>query len=206
MRLRKPSRLLASTVLILASCVIASCSAGATSNSSPSAAGSGPTGSSPSQSASPVRFDSQEYGYSVTLPAGWNANQAYSKWDGQTELSRDSFDVDLFFGPAAAISFVAAVGWTHGLAAFARHLIANTVQYHLDTCPRRPNMQTRIAIGGRPGVLLEYNCGILINMAATVRHGVGYVFVFKDDGVNAASDPTDHSVFAQMLGSVEFPH
>jgi hypothetical protein len=55
-------------------------------------------------------------------------------------------------------------------------------------------------------VLLEYNCGILINMAATVRHGVGYVFVFRDDSVQAASDRTDHAVFAQILRSVEFPH
>jgi hypothetical protein len=206
MRLRKPSRLLASTALTLAACVIASCSAGATSHSSPTAAGSGATGSSPSQTASPVRFDSPEYGYTVTLPAGWTANQAYSKWDGKTELSKDSFEVDVFLGPSSAISFATAAGWKHGLASYARYLIASTVRYHSDTCPRRPNRQAEIAIGGRPGVLLEYNCGILINMAATVRHGVGYVFVFRDDGVQAASDPTDHAVFAKILSSVEFPH
>ena len=59
-----------------------------------------------------------------------------------------------------------------------RYLIASTARYHSDTCPRRPNGQAGIAIGGRPGVLLEYNCGILINLAATVSHGVGYVFTF----------------------------
>ncbi len=205
MRLRKPTRLLASTALTLAACVIASCSAGAASNSSSSVAGSGTTGS-PSQTASPVRFHSPEYGYTVTLPGGWTANQAYSKWDGKTELSKDSFDVDVFIGPSSAISFATAAGWTHGLASYARYLIASTARYHSDTCPRRPNRHVGIAIGGGPGVLLEYNCGILINTAATVRHGVGYVFVFRDDSVQAASDRTDHAVFAQILRSVEFPH
>jgi hypothetical protein len=206
MRLRKPTRLLTSTALTLATCLIASCSAGATSTSSPSVAGPGATGSSPSQPASTVRFDSPEYGYAVTLPTGWTANQAYSKWDGKTELSKDSFDVDVFVGPSSAISFAAAAGWTHGLAAYARYLIASTERYHVDTCPRRPNRQAGIAIGGRQGVLLEYNCGILINIAATVRHGVGYVFTFRDDSVQAAFDRTDHAVFAATLRSVEFPH
>jgi hypothetical protein len=188
---------------------MASCSAGTTSNSSPGDAASGATatGPSPSPSASPVSFDSPEYGYSVTLPAGWTVNQAYEKWNGSGELVKDSLDVDVFFRPSSsAISFAAAAGWTHGLASYARYLIASNVRYHSDTCPRRPNKQAGIAIGGRPGVLLEYNCGILINIAATVRHGVGYVFTFRDDNVQAASDQTDHAVFAQILRSVEFPH
>ena len=207
MRLRKRTRLLASTALTVAACVIGSCSANATSSSSPSVAGSAANGSSPSQTPSPVRFHSPEYGYTVTLPAGWTANQAFSKWDGSAELVKDSFDVDVFFRPSSsATSFAAAAHWTHGLASYARYLIASTVRYHSDTCPRRPNRQAGIAIGRRPGVLLEYNCGILINIAATVRHGVGYVFTFRDDSVQAASDPTDHAVFAQILRSVEFPH
>jgi hypothetical protein len=202
MRLRNPTRLLASTALILASCVIAACSSGGTTTGTGRTHSAGP---SPSQSASPARFLSPEYGYSVTLPAGWNATQAFSKWDSKTELSKDSFDVDRFIGPSSQISFAAAAGWTHGLASFARYLIASTVRFHLDTCPRRPDKQGDITIGGRPGVLLEYNCGILINMAETVRHRVGYVFVFRDDSVQAASDPTDDAVFAQMLRSVELP-
>ena len=206
MQLRKPTRLLASTALTLVALVIASCSAGATSNSSSRVAGSGATGPSPSQTASVVRFDSPEYGYTVTLPTGWAANEAHSKWNGSAELVKDSFDVDLFFQPSStAISFAAAARWTHGLASYARYLIASTVRYHSDTCPRKPNKRGGIAIGGRPGVLLEYNCGILINIAATVRHGVGYVFTFRDDNVQAASDRTDHAVFTQILGSVEFP-
>ncbi len=206
MRPSEPTRLLTSTALILAACVIASCGGRTASDSAPGAAGKVSTGSSPSQSASPARFDSPEYGYSIAVPRGWNTTQAYSKWDGRSELSVDSFDVDRFLGPGTAISFATAVPWSHGLASYARYLIASTVRYHSDTCPRKPETQTGIVIGGTPGVLLEYNCGILINIAAAVRHGVGYVFVFKDDGVvEAASDPTDHAVFAQMLGSVEFP-
>ena len=206
MRLRKPTRVLASPVLVLAAaCVIASCSAGTTSHSSPGVAGSGATGPSPSQTATPVRFDSPEYGYTVTLPAGWTANQAYSKWDGKTELSKDSFDVDVFLGPSSTISFATAARWTHGLASYAKYLIASTARFHSDTCPRSPNRQTGITIGGRPGVLLDYNCGILINIAAIVQHDVGYVFTFRDDSVQAASDRADHALFAQILRSVEFP-
>jgi hypothetical protein len=210
MRLRKPTRVLASTALAVVACLMASCSSGATSSSSSAdVAGSGATASGPStgQSASPVSFDSPEYGYTVTLPAGWAATQAYSKWDGSAELVKDSLVVDRFFRPSSsAITFAAAAGWTHGLASYARYLIASNVRYHSDTCPRRPNRQVGVAIGGRPGVLLEYNCGILINIAATVRRSVGYVFTFRDDSVQAASDRTDHAVFAQILRSVEFPH
>ncbi|MBW8750727.1 MAG: hypothetical protein JF565_04800 [Propionibacteriales bacterium] len=208
MRLTRPAKLLASTAVALAACVLSSCGGGTHPSSSPRDTGSGATVTGPSSSptASPVRFESPEYGYTVTLPAGWTATQAYSKWDGKAELSKDSFDIDRFVGPPPTISFAAAASWTHGLAAYARYLIASNVRYHSGTCPTRPDGQVGIAIGGRPGVLLEYNCGILINIAATVRHGVGYVFTFRDDNVQAASDPTDHAAFAQMLGSVDFPH
>jgi len=53
-------------------------------------------------------------------------------------------------------------------------------------------------------VLLAYNCGILINIATTVRHGVAYQFVFRDGGVPAATDPADNATFMQMLRSVHF--
>ena len=205
MRLRKPATLLAGTALTLAAFVIASCSAGDTSTDA--GTGADATGPSSSQSSSPVRFASPEYRYTVTLPAGWDVNQAYSKWNGSAELVQDSLVADVFFRPSSSvISFAAAARWTHGLASYTRYLIAFTAHYHSDTCPRRPNRRVGIAIGGRPGVLLEYDCGILINIAATVKQGVGYVFTFRDDNVQAASDPTDHAVFARILRSVAFPH
>jgi len=54
--------------------------------------------------------------------------------------------------------------------------------------------------------LLEYNCGILINIAGTVRHGVGYWFAFRYLSVHAASDPAGHAAFVEIRRSVEFPH
>jgi hypothetical protein len=205
MRIRNPPNLVASIALTLAGCLMASCSGGASSSSS---LGSSDADTSPSssQGASAVRFHSPEYGYTVTLPAGWTALQAHTKWDGKSELTRDSFGVDLFVGPSYAISFGAAAAWTHGLASYARYLIASTVRYHSDTCPRKPNIESGIGIGGRHGVLLGYNCGILINIAATVRNGVGYMFVFHDDSVQAATDRTDHATFVKILRSVQFPH
>jgi len=53
-------------------------------------------------------------------------------------------------------------------------------------------------------MLVSLNCGILINAAFTVVNGDGYQFLFKDDAVQAATDPTDLAEFTAMLGSVVF--
>jgi hypothetical protein len=84
--------------------------------------------------------------------------------------------------------------------------VAWNARYHGDTCPRRPSTEKEISVGGSPGVLLEYNCGILINIAGTVRHGVGYWFAFRYLSVHAASDPAGHAAFVEIRRSVEFPH
>ena len=54
-------------------------------------------------------------------------------------------------------------------------------------------------------MLLGYNCGILVNIAATVHRGVGYAFFLADDSVQAATDPADHATFDKILRSVQFP-
>jgi hypothetical protein len=206
MQLRTPRKLAAAATLTLATCLFASCSA--TSSSSPEGADTKATSPSPSPAAASVaeRFTSPEYGYSVTLPAGWTASQAHMRWDGRAGLSIESFDVDLFVGTGSASSFGAAAKWSHGLASYERFLIALNERTHGDTCPSKPETEGRIAIGASRGVLLEYNCGILINQAATVRRGVGYFFLFRDPGVDAAFNRADHAAFAQILRSVEFPH
>ncbi|MDQ6682124.1 MAG: hypothetical protein M3Y88_02495 [Chloroflexota bacterium] len=52
---------------------------------------------------------------------------------------------------------------------------------------------------------MSWNCGILINVAVAVHNGTGYTFVFRDPAVQAATDPTDHRTFIDLLKSVRFP-
>ncbi|MEO8229596.1 MAG: hypothetical protein ABI628_07520 [Chloroflexota bacterium] len=85
-------------------------------------------------------------------------------------------------------------------------LIAATAKFHGDTCPPKPDAQDPIIIGGDPGILVAWNCGILINNALTVPNGVGYQFLLRDPAVHAATDPADRAVFLAMLESVQFPN
>jgi hypothetical protein len=196
-------------LMLTAIFVIASCSGSGSSGSS-SPAASNPLATSAPSSASPTvseskTFTSTMYGYTLTLPEQWSTVPALSKWDGRSGWTYASSFVDLFVADNGTSSWGVAAPWTRDLGAYTTFLIAENYRYHGDTCPREPNTRSRVTIGGLPGVLLGYNCGILINVAATVHHGVGYWFVFRDPGVYAATDPTDHARFLTMLRSVQFP-
>ena len=84
-------------------------------------------------------------------------------------------------------------------------MMAATARDHGDTCPAKPETRNQITVGDGPGILLEYDCGILINLAAAVHHGVGYQFGFRDPTVKAATDPADHATFLDILKSIQFP-
>jgi hypothetical protein len=197
--------------LLTAVIVITSCSSGggAPGSSSPvsSNAATTPSSSGASQSTAPEpkMFTSATYGYRVPLPAEWTTIQALDKWDGQSGLTFDySAQVDQF-GSASTAVFAVAAHWKRDLAAYTRFWIVWNARYHGEHCPPAPNTRNPITIGGQPGVLLAYNCGILINIAATVHSGVGYSFSFRDLGVQAATDPTDHATFLNILRSVQLP-
>jgi hypothetical protein len=193
-------------LMLTTSFVITSCSSGGSSGSSPAASSAAAT-SSQSTAPLPTTFTSKGYGYSLTVPAGWTSRQAFEKWDGQSELDGTSVMVDLLGQPSVSRGvFIAAARWKRDLAAYATFLIAWNANYHGDYCPQRPNARSRVTVGGQPGVLLAYNCGILINNVATVHDGVGYLFVFVDRGLAAATDRTDHATFLRILRSVEFPN
>ena len=81
---------------------------------------------------------------------------------------------------------------------------ANAVD-HAATCPATPDAKDTIEIGGAPGRMLAWNCGILINGAVTVYDGTGYLFGFRDPAVHAATDAADRAAFLQLLHSVYFP-
>jgi hypothetical protein len=191
--------------LLATASVVTSC--GATQTSSPPQSKVASEASTSATSESPSRdttFTSTRYGYAVRLPVGWTSAPATRSWDGRSGLSSDSSTVDQFSSSSAAGSWGVAAPWKGHLAAYADFLVAWNARYHGDTCPAQPKARSRITIGTRPGVLLSYDCGILINVAGVVDHGVGYWFGFRDPAVHAANDPADHAAFVQILKSVRF--
>jgi hypothetical protein len=198
--------LLAALVLI-ASCGASGASSPVTSSTGTLPQSSGPQSSGSSQvTAAPGTFTSTTYGYTLTPPEQWTSAQASGRWDGQSGLDIESSQVDKFRSPSTDPAFWAvATPWRQSLAAFTSFTIFSIASFHGDTCPAEPNRRSAIVVGGEPGVLLAYDCGILINQAVTVHRGVGYWFVFRDQGVQAATDPADHATFLRILGSVQFP-
>lgn len=195
----------AAALMLTATLVVTSCSGNGSFGSSSPAESSTAVASSSSSSPKSTTFTSKHYGYSVTLPPGWNANQAADSWDVHAGygLNQDSFTADQFGSASGPVSFAVAAPWTQSLAEWARFWIEQTTHYH-EMCPPKPNTRDAVSIGGEPGSLLGYNCGILVNIAVTVRRGVAYCFTFVDDSVPAATDPTDRDTFLAILRSVQF--
>jgi hypothetical protein len=194
--------------LFAAILLVASCTGDDESGSaSPSPAGttSKPPAASQLASPTPVSFSSETYGYTLTLPERWSSVQAKKPWDGKSALSSDSDEVDQFVGTYNASSWAVAARSKQSLAAYTAAMIAANARDHGDTCPAKPEARQPITVGGDPGILLAYNCGILINLAAAVHHGVGYQFGFRDPTVNAASDPADQAAFLAILESTHLP-
>jgi hypothetical protein len=158
-----------------------------------------------SAAAGPTTFTSATYGYSLTLPGGWTSIQATKAWDGKGAPFHDVPEADQFVGPAPASAWFFGAPTTKDLANRVKESIAANAAEHGNTCPPVPDVQDPIDIGGEPGTLLAYNCGILINSAITVHKGIAYLFGFRDPAVHAATDPADRAVFLGLLKSVIFP-
>jgi hypothetical protein len=200
-------------VAVALMCVL-TCACGGASGKTPAASSpntSHTTAASPSSVASqtaappPTTFTSKTYGYTLNLPPLWTATEAQKAWDGKAGLSSDSAEVDQLIGTYNATAWALARRSNLKLEAYTAAMIATNARDHGDTCPAKPESKHRITIGGGAGTLLAYNCGILINLAAAVHHGVGYQFGFRDPTVQAATDPADRATFLAILGSVHFP-
>jgi len=179
---------------------------------SPAAPSPTPTGSSrptatATASPTPVVFSSTPYHYSITLPIGWIGEPATSTWNGFGAPNFMDTAVDVF-GPAnESVTFgvsAAAAPTRSLLAPWVALGIAETFRIHGDTCSQKPDSVEPVTIGGQPGTLVAYSCGILINSAYTVVNGYGYIFSFRDPNIQAATDPTDRATFTAMLASVVF--
>jgi hypothetical protein len=151
-------------------------------------------------------FSSATYGYSLTPPSGWTTVQAQKAWDGAATYGHDSPEADQIVGPATASSWAVAVKTDKDLATFAADFIAANAKGHGNTCPPQPEAQDSIKVGGDPGTLIAWNCGILINGAVTLHKGRAYIFGLRDPAVHAATDAADRATFLTMLESVRFPN
>jgi hypothetical protein len=158
-----------------------------------------PTPSPPSTFTSPI------YGYTVELPGGWKAIEATLAWDGTSDASSDSPEVDQWIGRTEASAWAFAAPYAGDLNAYTKQTVADNARYHGNTCPPTPEAQDPITIDGEPGELLAYDCGILINLAVTLHNGVGYRFGLRDPTIPAATDPGDAAIFAGLLGSLRLP-
>jgi hypothetical protein len=156
--------------------------------------------------ATPAPFTSLLYGYSLTVPAGWNVGAAMLRWDGASSPGHDDGSVDKFVSPATVSAWGYSGPVSGDLDQFVKDNIAWTVRDHGDTCPAtKPDKTEAIQIGGEAGVLLSWNCGILINEALLVRDGTGFVFVMRDPAIQAATDPADRATFEALLHTVTLP-
>jgi hypothetical protein len=162
----------------------------------------------PTAPASSSTFTSKLYGYSISVPPGWTATNAGTRWSGSGAPDDQSLEIDAIVSPGrvAKAMIASAAPTSKDLAAYTADGIAATYEVHKDTCPaaEHPASVESITIGGEPGEMESINCGILINVAYTVHAGQGYRFTFRDEGVAAATDPTDKATFLAMLASVRF--
>jgi hypothetical protein len=161
---------------------------------------------SPPPAPTPVTFTSPLYSYSLTLPAGWSVAAATLPWDSASAPGNDASSVDKFVSPATVSTFGFAGPVATDMAKFVKDTIAWTVRDHGDTCPATaPEATEPIQIGGEGGMLLSWDCGILINQALLLRDGTGFVFVMRDPGVQAATDATDRALLEDLMNSVRLP-
>jgi hypothetical protein len=159
----------------------------------------------PSAAIGPTTFTSLTYGYSLTVPAGWSALQASKTWSGTGAPSFSDPVGDQFDGPGVASAAGIAAPTIEDLKGYIKARIAANTADHGDTCPAVPESKDPIKVGGESGMLLAWNCGILINIAVAVHDGIGYSFGMRDPAVHAATDPTDRAAFLKLLKSVDFP-
>ena len=154
----------------------------------------------------PSLFVSPLYGYSLTLPAGWESFPASTRWDGQTQPGFGDADTDGFDGPRQIVMLAFAGSFSGTVQDLADNRIAANARDHSDTCPPDAlQVNEPIDVAGQAGALLGWNCGALINEALTIRDGVAYSFTLRDLGIRAARDPTDVALLQSILDSVQLP-
>ncbi len=206
------------SVLVLL--VLAGCSSAGPTTPGPSASAASTMATSPSPIATPSvsqpespsaeptasTYTSSLYGYSLTLPAGWQVVPASIRWDGISDPGHDEPTVDQMSGPSGP-SIVAAWAFslpvTKDLRGYAADRVAADATVH--PCPKTAATTTQITIDGTPGLLMARDCGILVLGALTIQKSKAFLFYLQDSSIHSATDPADEATFASMLASVRLP-
>jgi hypothetical protein len=155
---------------------------------------------SPSPEPTPTTYTSTLYGYSLTLPAGWQVVPATTRWDGTSDPGHDEPTVDQMTGPSTAVAWAFSEPATTELTRYAAERVAADATFH--PCPKTPATTTKITIDGSAGLLMSRDCGILVLTGLAINGGTAFVFYLQDSSVHGAADPTDEAILASMLASV----
>ena len=148
---------------------------------------------------------SRHYGYTETLPAGWRlARQATRQWSGTGGPGYDRPVVDLFAGPRGVRAWAYAAATNKSLASYATKTIRGARAAH--PCAP-PQTDQAIRIGGAParlaGMICPAGSGFLVEIAVTVRNGIGFVFASQNStGTAPADQPADKAAFRKFLAGI----
>jgi hypothetical protein len=180
-------------------------SVGAATPISPTEAVSSATPISPTEavsSATPSVFTSDRYGYVVSLPAPWAlSSQAVTTWDGIGSPSHEGPYVDQFSGPSV-IAWAVAAPTKLTLAEYATHTSEAAAAEH--GCPKKPDADEPLRVGGEPVRLLTIHCPILVLIAVAIHNGSAVTFAFQDPFGNRNTDAADRALFVSFLGGIRF--
>lgn len=190
---------------VLAAVLLAGCSSSPSAVSpSPTPASSGsPTVGSPVNEPGSTTFTSNLYGYSLTLPSGWEVTPATIPWDGISDPGHLEPTVDQMGGHSVAVAWAFSTRVTEDLKAYASERMAADATAH--PCPKTPSTTTEITIDGQPGLLMARDCGILVLTALTIHNSTGFLVYLQDSSVHGATDATDEQILANMLASMRLP-
>jgi hypothetical protein len=91
------------------------------------------------------------------------------------------------------------------------HYIKTTMQAAAAAhpCPKVPQTDQAITIGGAPARLLGMQCppesGFLVETAVTIRHGIAFVFASQNpSGTTPTDQPADRAAFRKFLAGIRF--
>ena len=158
-----------------------------------------------SANARPTSFESERYGYRLTVPAGWTGGQAFRTWDGTGAPGYDSLPTDKFGGPTPVTVWAYARPFDGSLSDWVSSTLqASSIEH---TCPTRPESNERLTVGDERARLLGMHCpsdgGIFVAIAVTVHDGSGFVFAAQDSS-GGTEQPEIRFTLLKLVDSVSF--
>jgi hypothetical protein len=171
-----------------------------------SASSAHPPAPAASTPAAPRMFTSRHYSYTEALPAGWvPAAQATQQWNGTGAPGDQDTVVDLFQGPGGVEAWAVATPTKESLAAYTTKTVRASAAAH--PCPKVPQTDQAITIGGAPARLLGMQCpprsGFLVEIAATIHDGTAFVFASQNPS-GTGSQSADRAAFRKFLAGIRF--